>query len=121
MDVGRPEREEEREEDDGGAAMTRILEAEQQAEARLQAADTAAEQQLRTAREKARRLLARADARVQSIRQSHASRLAGSMEVIETRRDQARHEVPLGEAEDAFVEQAVRAMADELLGTAEDD
>ncbi|MEJ2480583.1 MAG: hypothetical protein P8Y78_10495 [Acidihalobacter sp.] len=101
--------------------MTRILEAEQQAEARLQAADTAAEERLRAAREKARRLLARADARVQSVRQTHAARLADSMEVIEARRGLARHELPLGEAEDAFVEQAVCAMADELLGTAEDD
>lgn len=105
----------------GATAMMRILEAEQQAEARLQAADEAADQQLRAAREKARRLLARADARVQAIRQTHAARLTGSMQVIEVRRDLARHEVPLGEAELAFVKLAADAMADELLGTSEDD
>lgn len=107
--------------DGGGAAMMRVLEAEQQAEARLQAADEAAEQRLRNARERARRLLARADARVQAIRQTHASRLADSMQVIDSRRDLARREAPLGGAEAAFVNQAVRAMADELLGTTEED
>jgi vacuolar-type H+-ATPase subunit H len=101
--------------------MMRILEAEQQAEARLQAADEAAELRLRAAREQARRLLARADARVQAIRQTHASRLAGSMQVIEVRRDLARHEVPLGEAEAVFVKQAADAMANELLGISEND
>jgi vacuolar-type H+-ATPase subunit H len=99
--------------------MTRILEAEQQAEARLQAADEAAEQQLRAAREKARRLLVRADARLQAVRRTHASRLADSMQTIEMRRELARREAGLGGAEAGFVKQAVHAMADELLGTEE--
>ena len=97
--------------------MTRILEAEHAAETRLRAAEDNAALRLREARERARKVLSRADSRVRTIRQSHPWRLERSMTVIETRRETARHQPPLGEAERHLVRAAARAMADELLGT----
>lgn len=105
--------------EDAGTAVRRVLEAEQQAEALLQAADEAAAESVRAAREQTLRVLSRADARVRAVRQSHPQRLAVVMSAIESRRTLAGRETSLGEAEERLIRHSVVVMADELLGVRE--